>query len=395
MNYNFAKRMEQVKPSAIRELLKNGSDSNIINFGGGYPDPEIFPIEKLQTIYNYTLKNDGKKALQYAQTDGLPELRSKIIERMTRRGINCQLENLILVQGAQQGIDLFSKMMLEEGDVVLCENPSYLGALQAFQSFQAKNIGVDMDSDGMKMDDLEKALQENPSTKFIYTIPDFQNPTGVTMSLDRRKKMVELAEKYDVLILEDNPYGEIRYEGTPITSIKSFDTSGRVVHLGTFSKILCPGMRLGWLIADKTLADKVCHLKMTSDVQNSTINMYAVNNFLDMFDVDAHIATLQAAYKAKKNLMVSIMDAKFPKSITYTNPEGGLFTWLTFPENVDAKEVMKRAISEAKIAFVPGEPFFATSKKLNTCRLSYSAMSLEKIEYGINSLADILNDMDM
>jgi len=215
------------------------------------------------------------------------------------------------------------------------------------------------------------------------------------MSLERRKKIVELAEQYDVLIVEDNPYGEIRYEGTALPAIKSFDRYGRVIHIGSYSKILCPGMRLGWIIAEPELTEKICHLKMTADVQNSTVNMYAVNNFIDMFDLDEHIGTLKAAYREKKNLMIQTMKETFPHSVSFTNPEGGLFTWLTFPENIDSKVVMSRALTEAKIAFVPGEPFFASKVEKNHCRISYSAMSKEKIVEGITKLGKILYDMGL
>jgi 2-aminoadipate transaminase len=390
MKYNYADRMEVVKPSAIRELLKLGADPSVISFGGGYPNPDIFPIEELRKVYDKVLSEEGKQALQYTTTDGLPALREKLVERMKRIGVNCGLENLNIIQGGQQGLDLVAKMLINKGDVIICENPTFVGALTAFNPYQPKYVAVDMDNQGMIIEEVEKALIANPNAKFIYTIPDFHNPTGVTMSLERRKRLVELSQQYGVIILEDSPYREIRYEGESLPALKSFDDKGMVIYLGSFSKILSPGMRLGWIVAEKELADKLCMLKMAADTQNSTLNMYAANKFMEMYDIDKHIDSIKKVYKQKKDLMIETIKRTFPPEVTYTNPEGGLFIWLTFPKHIDATELMKRTLEEAKVAYVPGGTFFPNIQEANHCRMNYSGMSDDKIVQGISAFGKIL-----
>lgn len=394
MNIQYSKRMQYVKPSAIRELLKLGSDPDVISFGGGYPDPEVFPIEQLAEIFGSVIREQGRQALQYATSEGLPALRQKLVERMKKANIECSLDNLIMVQGGQQGLDLMAKMLVNPGDVIITERPTFLGALIAFNPYEPKYVCVSMDENGMKMDELEEALKANSKAKFIYTIPEFHNPTGVTMSLDRRKRIVELASQYDVMILEDSPYREIRYEGEPLPAIKSFDTEGRVVHLGSFSKILSPGMRLGWVVANAETAEKMCLLKMAEDTQNSTVNMYAANRFMEKYDIDVHIDGIKKVYKRKKDLMLDTIRKTFPKEVSFTNPEGGLFTWLTFPEKIDATKLMKeRVLPEAKVAYVPGATFFPIDEEPNHCRVNYSCMPEEKIIQGITRLGDILKTL--
>lgn len=391
MNNKLANRMQHVKPSAIRELLKLGADPSVISFGGGYPDPNIFPIEKLRAVYDEILRNHGKQALQYTTSDGLPSLRTKIAARLQKGGIQCGLENIFMIQGGQQGLDLVAKMFIDPGDVIITENPTFAGALIAFNPYEPSYATVSMDEDGMMMDDLERTLIANPNTKFIYTIPDFQNPTGITMSVERRKKLVDLANRFDVVVLEDSPYREIRYQGSAIPSIKSFDTEGRVIQLGSFSKILCPGMRLGWIVAEAELAEKLCLLKMAADTQSSTLNMYAADQFMEMYDIDEHIETIKIVYKHKKDLMLDTIKATFPKNVSYTDPEGGLFTWVTFPSQVDTTALMKeRTLPEAKVAYVPGATFFPVDQEKNHCRVNYSCMSDEKIVEGITRWANIV-----
>ena len=394
MKNRYAKRMERVKPSAIRELLKLGGEPGIISFGGGYPDPEIFPIEQLAEIFSSVVREQGRQALQYAASDGLPSLREKLAGRMKRVGVQCTLDNLFMTQGGQQGLDLMARMLIDPGDVIVTERPTFLGALIAFNPCEPSYACVGMDENGMKMDELEKVLEANPKTKFIYTVPEFQNPTGVTMSLERRKKLVELADRYDVMVLEDSPYREIRYQGEHLPAIKSFDTQGRVVYLGSFSKILCPGMRLGWIVADAEVAEKMCLLKMAEDTQNSTINMYAADRFMEKYDMDAHIEKIRKIYKRKKDLMLDTIRKTFPGEVSFTDPEGGLFTWLTFPEKVDAAKLMKeRTLPEAKVAYVPGATFFPVDEEANHCRVNYSCMSEEKIVEGITRLGEILKSV--
>lgn len=393
MEYRFAERMRLVKPSAIRELLKLGADPEVISFGGGFPDPDIFPIEQLRKVYDSVLVNDGKKALQYTTSEGLPSLRQKLADRMKRAGVECGIKNVFMIQGAQQGLDITAKMFIEKGDVIITENPTFIGALIAFNPYEPKYVPVSMDDEGLRMDELEEALKANRNTKFIYTIPDFQNPTGITMSLARRKRIVELADEYDVMILEDVPYREIRYEGESLPSIKSFDTQGRVIQLGSFSKILSPGMRLGWVVAEPYLAEKLCLLKMAADTQNSTMNMYAADRFMEMYDIDEHIERIRKAYKAKKDLMLRTIRSEFPENVSFTDPQGGLFTWLTLQKDIDTTWLMKeRTLPEVKVAYVPGASFYPANEERNHCRINYSCMSDEKIVEGITKLGKILKE---
>ncbi len=339
------------------------------------------------------LVNDGKKALQYTTSEGLPSLRLKLAERMKRAGVECGIKNVFMIQGAQQGLDITAKMFIEKGDVIITENPTFIGALIAFNPYEPKYVPVSMDDEGLRMDELEEALKANRNTKFIYTIPDFQNPTGITMSLARRKRIVELANEYDVMILEDIPYREIRYEGEALPSIKSFDTHGRVIQLGSFSKILSPGMRLGWVVAEPLLAEKLCLLKMAADTQNSTMNMYAADRFMEMYDIDEHIERIRRAYKAKKDLMLGTIRAEFPKNVSFTDPQGGLFTWLTLQKDIDTTWLMKeRTLPEVKVAYVPGASFYPVNEEKNHCRVNYSCMSDEKIVEGITKLGKILKE---
>jgi len=394
MKYPYAHRMQYVNHSAVRELLKLGSDPEIISFGGGFPDPEIFPIDQLRAVFDDVLLRDGKAALQYATTEGLPALRQKIITRMQREGLQLNLDNGFLVQGAQQGLDLAAKMFIDPGDTVITENPTFMGALIAFNPYEPRYVGIPMDAEGLITDSLEDALKTNPKVKFIYTVPDFQNPTGITMSLARRQRLMALANEYDVVIIEDSPYRDIRFEGESIPSIKSLDTQGRVIQLGSFSKILSPGMRLGWVVAEPELAEKLCLLKTAADTQNSTMNMYAADRFMDMYDIEAHIASIRKVYKKKKDLMLDAIGEFFPAQVSATNPQGGLFTWLTFPAHIDAAALMRdRVLPEAKVAYVPGAAFFPAQAEQNHCRMNYSCMPEEKIVDGIHKLGDILKSV--
>lgn len=388
----FANRMRLVKPSAIRELLKYASDPEVISFGGGFPDPDLFPLEQLEKVFSNVILQQGKQALQYTSTEGLPALREKLALRMQRAGVaDCAPDDILIIQGGQQGLDLVAKMFIDKGDVIAVESPTFLGALVAFNPYEPQYAPIPMDAYGMDMNALEKALQTTKNIKFIYTIPEFQNPTGRTMPLARRKQLMELANRYDVVILEDSPYREIRYEGEAIPPIKSLDTEGRVIHLGSFSKILSPGLRVGWVHAEGEITKKLCQLKMAADTQNSTVNMHAANTFMDMYDLDAHIEKLASAYKKKKDLMLKTIAQELPAEVTYTDPEGGLFTWMTFPESINASTLMKEyLIPEAKVAYVPGDDFYPVNPETNHCRVNYSCMPEEKIIVGITKMGEVL-----
>ena len=392
MQYGYAERMQRVKPNAIRTLLRYGKDPELISFGGGWPYPEIFPHEELCVVYDKLLKDQYADALQYTVSEGLPALREKIAERMRKVGVDCGLENIFMISGGQQGLDIAAKCFVNEGDVIVTEAPTFLGGLIAFNPMMPCYKGVAMDEDGMIMEDLEQVLKTTERVKMIYVIPDFQNPTGVSLSLERRKHMVELANRYKVIILEDNPYREVRFGLAPLPSIKSFDTEGRVIHLGCFSKILCPGMRLGWVVASKELAEKLCLLKMAGDTQCSTLNMYAVDQYLEMYDIDKQIAKICKIYSQKKDLMMEALRKNFGETSTFTNPKGGLFTWLSLPRDVDSAKFMEWALPKGKVAYVPGATFFPEKPEHNHCRINYSCLSDEKITEGIDRLGTLFQE---
>ena len=391
MTIRLANRMSEVKPSAIRELLRLGADPSIMSFGGGYPDASLFPLEQLEAVFRASIAGNGAEALQYTVSNGIPKLREQIATRMTKGGIDCGADNVLILQGGQQGLDLVAKMLVDKGDVIITENPTFLGALIAFNPCEPRYAVVQMDDDGMDMDDLERTLGANPGAKLIYTVPDFQNPTGVTMSLERRKKLIELANRFNVVVLEDTPYREIRYQGEPIPPIKSFDTEGRVIYLGSFSKILAPGLRLGWAVGSEELIQQLGLLKLAADTQCSTLNMVAVSLFIDTYDIDAHIETIRQTYRRKKDLMLDTIRQTFPQDVTFTEPSGGLFTWLTFPEGFDTARFMaEHALPEAKVAYVPGATFFPLEQEVNHARISYSTQSDEVIVKGMTALGQVL-----
>ena len=392
MPIRFADRMELVRPSAIRDLLRFGADPELISFGGGYPDPDLFPMAQMREVFDGLLSGDPS-VLQYTVSDGMPRLREQVAERMARDDVACSASDVLILQGAQQGLDLAAKLVLDPGDVVITENPTFLGALIAFNPYQPAYAAVRTDDDGMNTDDLERVLAANPRAKLIYTVPDFQNPTGVTLSLARRRRLVELANRYDVLVLEDSPYRELRFAGRPVATLKSLDTEGRVVFLGSFSKILAPGMRLGWSVASRDLTARLGLLKLAADTQCSTLNMAAASAFLDRYDIDAHIATIRSAYRRKRDLMLDAIEELFPPSVAHTNPDGGLFTWLTFPEGFDAAAFLRdEAIPRAKVAFVPGETFFPVTQEPNHARVNFSGVSDERIVTGMTRLAGLLRE---
>jgi len=383
----YADRVRRVVPSAIRDLLRHGADPEIISFGGGYPDPALFPMDELRTVYAELLAGN-RAALQYCPSDGLPELREHVAKRLGRDGIDAGADDVLIIQGAQQGLDLAGKLVLNPGDTVVTENPTFLGALIAFNPFEPRYAPVRIDEDGMDTDDLARVLAASPGARLLYTVPDFQNPTGVTMSLPRRHRLIELANEHDLLVVEDTPYRELRYDGAHLPTLKSLDTEGRVLHLGSFSKILAPGMRLGWAVAGGEIQEKLALLKLAADTQCSTLNMAAVSLYLDRFDIDAHIATMRPAYRHKRDLMLDTLCARFPDTVGFTVPEGGLFTWLTFPESFDTEAFMREvALPRARVAYVPGATFFPTTAENHHARLNFSGLPDDRITDGLTRLA--------
>lgn len=394
MEFRLAERMNNLKASEIREILKLTENPEIISFAGGLPAPELFPVEKLKEITIQILENDGKAALQYSTTEGYIPLRKIIAEeRMKPAGVNVSYENILIINGSQQGLDFSGKIFLDKDDVVICESPSYLGAINAFKAYMPKFVEVPMDDDGMIIEELEKALEANPKAKLIYTIPDFQNPTGKTLSVERRKRLVELAEKYNVPIIEDNPYGELRYEGDRLPAIKSFDTKGLVVYLGTFSKTFCPGYRLGWICASPELLSKYIMVKQGADLQASSISQREAALFMEKYKLDEHINKIKKIYRRRRDLMIETIKKEFPETVKYTYPSGGLFTWISLPEGYDSAEILIKALKE-KVAFVPGGSFFPNGGHPNHFRLNYSNMPEEKIIEGIRRLGRVLRNLD-
>jgi 2-aminoadipate transaminase len=387
----FAGRMSRVRPSAIRELLRLGADPDVVSFGGGYPDPALFPVEQLREVYARLLVPERAGVLQYTASNGLPLLRAQVADRLVRDGIECTGDDVLIIQGGQQGLDLAAKLVIDAGDVVVTENPTFLGALIAFAPTEPVFAPVRMDAEGMDTDHLAEVLAAQPRAKMIYTVPDFQNPTGVTMSLPRRRRLIELANAYGLLVVEDTPYRALRYEGTSVPTLKSLDTEGRVLHLGSFSKILAPGMRLGWAVAGPEILERIGLLKLAADTQNSTLNMTATSDYLSHYDIDAHLAQAVPVYRHKRDLMLATMARTLPADIRFTEPDGGLFIWLTFPAGFDAAAFMAQILlPQASIAYVPGATFFPVDQEPNHARLSFSGIPDDRLVHGISELGRLL-----
>lgn len=391
MQLKFAKRMGNIKASEIRELLKLTQRPEIISFAGGLPAAELFPLEEMIHISKEVIEKHGSKALQYGPTEGYQPLREAIAKRMEKMDVHMTANDVLVTSGSQQGLDFAAKIFVDPGDVIICEKPSYLGAISAFKAYEPSFIDIELEDDGMNMNELEEILKTAKNVKYIYVIPDFQNPSGKTWSLEKRKKLVELANKYDTIIIEDNPYGELRFEGEMLPAIKHFDTEGRVVFFGTFSKILFPGMRLGWVAASPEILNKFILVKQGADLQSSTISQIEVATFLHNYSIEDHIEEIKKVYKRRRDIMLKVMDEEFPESVKYTRPQGGLFTWVEMPKNINTRELALKAL-EKNVAFVPGGSFFANGGNEYCMRLNYSAMSDELIVEGMKRLAEVVKE---
>ena len=390
----FARRAERVQPSAIREFLALAGQPGITSFAGGYPDPTLFPIEQLHKIYDDLLTPANASALQYTASDGTPELRALVAGRLTADGMPCAPDDVLITQGGQQGLDLVAKLFIDPGDVIVCERPTFLGALIAFNPCEPAYASVPMDDEGLDTDALEQVLRTTQRVKLIYTVPDFQNPTGRTMSLARRRRLVELADEFDVMVLEDTPYRELRYDGERLPSIKSLDTSGRVIHLGSFSKTLAPGLRLGWVLAEPEIREKLSLLKLAADTQNGTLNMRAAAAYLSGFDIEAHIAGMLPTYRHQRDLMLASIEEHFPAGVRWTRPDGGLFTWVTFPEGLDTAAFQRdHLIPRAGVILVPSAPFFATEPEVNHARMSFSGVPDDRLVAGVTAMGGLLREV--
>ena len=390
MNYTFANRMDRLKGSAVRELMALTARPEVISFAGGMPAPELFPVEGVKEAACAVLDEMGRRALQYAPTEGYIPLREQIVKRMEERlHIKTDIDHVLITSGSQQGLDFSARVFLNPDDVILVESPSYVGALNAFNACEPTYVEVPTDDYGMIPEELEKILETTENVKLIYVIPDFQNPSGKTWSMERRERFMELVNKYEIPVIEDNPYGELRFEGEFLPSLKSMDTKDLVVFLGTMSKIFCPGLRIGWVCANEQVLAKYNFVKQGADLQVSSFDQMLASKFMDMYDLNEHVEKIKAVYKVRRDLMLKTMEETFPEGVTWTKPEGGLFTWVTLPEGVDAGKIAPKLL-EQNVAYVPGGAFYPYPGKENHFRLNYSNATEENLVEGIKRIGAVL-----
>lgn len=384
----LSERIKSTPPSFIRSILKTASDPDIISFAGGLPNPVSFPQEELLESMQRIVKTYGDSLFQYSITAGLPELRQYIANRYNEKfGMKLNMDHVLITTGSQQALDLISKVLLNTGDGVIVEKPSYLGAIQAFSQYQPTFYPVDLTENGLDIGQLKAALQNN--VKFLYAIPDFQNPTGLTYSAENRDRIYEIIKEYDVVLVEDDPYGELRFDGERLPYIGAGRLPNSIL-LGTFSKTVTPGMRTGFIISQNTeLLKHISVAKEASDLHTNIFSQYLIWDYLEHNDYDAHIEKIRQLYKTQAQAMVNAMDKYFPKTVTYTKPHGGMFLWVTLPEGVSAMELFPKAL-ENKVAFVPGDPFYINRKDMNTMRLNYTNADCQTIEEGIRKLGELL-----
>ena len=399
--YRYAHRSQKSGSSVIRELLKLTEQPDIISFAGGLPAPEVFPVNEFREACNYVLDHYGPQALQYSASEGFVPLREMIARHTARYSVEVTADNILITSGSQQALDFIGRLFINRGDYIVTESPTYLGALQAWNSYGAQYIPVRTDEDGMIVDELEEALRIGP--KFIYILPNFQNPSGSTLSLERRKQLIDLADKYGVPIIEDDPYGQLRYEGDHIPSVVALDSeyrgcngngvhySGNVIYLSTFSKLLAPGLRLAWVIAPPEVIRKLVMIKQAADLHSSSFNQYVAYEVGKGGFLDEHSKVIRAVYKERRDVMLEMMDELFPREVTWRRPQGGMFLWGILPEGMDAAEILKRAV-ERKVAFVPGGGFHPRGGNDNTMRINFSYSSPETIREGITRLATTLKE---
>lgn len=390
MEYKFSDRVSNLKPSAIREIFKYAADPEVISLSAGNPSPDAFPAKAIEEISAKVLKENPISVLQYSVTEGYPALRQTMKDYMkSEHNTGNDDDDILITTGAQQIMDLCTKSLVNEGDVVICEAPSFIGSLNTFRSYNAKLVGVKVDPDGINTDELEKALISNPNAKFIYTIPNFQNPSGVTMSLEKRKKVYALAKQYGVLILEDNPYGDLRYSGEYVPNIKSFDKDGIVIYAGSFSKVISPGMRVAYCICPKPIFQKLVVCKQGNDVHTNMWSQYVCNEFITKYDFNAHLAMLREIYTKKANFCMDLLDKYCAPAITYNKIDGGLFIWCDLDESIDMPSFCKEAVLN-KVCVVPGNAFLTDeNEKCNSFRINFSTPTDEQLEKGIKILGQL------
>ena len=391
MEYIFSDKLSALKPSAIREIFKSLTDPTIISFAAGNPNPLSFPVEALAKISADIFASDAAYALQYGITEGYAPLRESIAARIYENfGIGREFDQTIVTTGGQQGIELACKAFCNEGDAVICENPSFIGALNAFRSNGARTIGVPLRADGIDLTVLEETLRTEKKAKLLYLIPTFQNPSGITSTLENRRAVYALAKKYGVVILEDNPYGELRFAGEDVPTYKSFDTDGLVIYCSSFSKILSSGMRIGFVNAPAEIIAKMVVAKQVEDVHTNLFAQMLCHRYMAEYDMDAHVAMIRELYRDKAGRMLAALDAEMPQSVAYTRPEGGLFLWCTLPDGRDAAPFVKKFL-ENKVAVVPGSAFMCVENApSDSFRLNYSMPSDEDIDRGVAILGKVL-----
>lgn len=393
MEYQFSKRMSTLKSSSIREILKITQNPEVISFAAGSPAPESFPVKEFAELSNEIYEKSPVQALQYNVTEGYTPLLNKISKRLNEKfNVGNENDSTFIVTGGQQGIEFIAKVLCNEGDTIICENPTFVGGMNAFRSYGANLVGIEMDEEGIRIDCLENAINNSENVKMIYLIPTFQNPTGKTMSEKRRKEVYELASKYKLLILEDNPYGELRFAGEDILPIKSMDTENIVIYCGSFSKTLSAGMRLGFVNGPKEIIQKMVLAKQVSDVHTNIYFQLLTDKYLEKYDYDAHIEEIKNLYRKKSSFMIKTIEENFDKRVKFTRPEGGLFLWCTMPDEIDINEFTKRAL-EKKVAFVPGHDFLPDYNEPCHCfRLNFSTPSDESIVNGIKIIAEVIDE---
>jgi 2-aminoadipate transaminase len=381
-------RRAGIAPSAVREILKVAEQPDVLSFAGGLPAPELFPVEAIATAHQQVLRTSGPSALQYSTTEGFLPLRTWLASRYTMAGAATVPEEVLITSGSQQGIDLVTRILVDPGSIVVTENPTYLAALQVFAAAEARVITVGSDEHGMRIDELESALKHT-RPRMIYLVPSFQNPRGTTLSLERRKALVALAQRFEVPILEDEPYAELRFRESPLPSLASLDTEGVVISLGTFSKTLAPGLRIGWLRASGAVMRAVVVAKQACDLHCSSLTQRVVAELLTQFDYEGHLEVIRGVYQERCAAMLEALERHLPEGSRWTTPDGGLFIWVELPVGLDAQALLPRAL-EQKLAYVPGAPFFASAPRLESLRLNFSNRPPELIELGMRRLGAVV-----
>lgn len=391
----LSERAKGMQASEIRELLRLTQQPEIISFAGGLPNPGAFPTTEIKEICKDVLEKDFALALQYGSTEGVDSLREVLANRLNKKQMNITKDNIVVTTGSQQCLDLISKVFLNPGDDIIVGAPTYIGALSSFRAFQSKMTSIPLDNNGMKIDvleeELEKMRKQGKRPKFIYLVPTFQNPAGVTMSEERRKKIIELSMEYETVLIDDDPYGELRFSGTDVKPLKSFDKEGTVIYMGTFSKVLCPGFRTAWLVASEDLLSKLSLAKQSTDLCSNTFVQYIAYEYINRGYIDTHIEKIKKMYSKKRDLMLNAMEEHFPDGAKWTKPDGGMFSWATLPKVVDTKEMFHKAVKE-KVAYIHGAAFHADRSGRNTMRLNFSHSDDDIIEEGIKRLAKVIKN---